>query len=46
MILVSPDRVSMGCLKENDRVHQYIIPEKYDKWQQCREECDHRRMKV
>jgi len=46
MILVSPDRVSMGCLKDNDRVHQYIIPEKYDKWQQCREECDRRRMKI
>ncbi|CAF4229923.1 unnamed protein product, partial [Rotaria sp. Silwood2] len=43
---VSSDRVSMGCLKENDRVHQYIIPEQYDTWQQCREACYNRRMKV
>ncbi|CAF0876615.1 unnamed protein product [Rotaria sp. Silwood1] len=43
---ISSDRVSLGCLKENDRVHQYIIPEQYDKWQQCREACYDRRMKV
>jgi hypothetical protein len=36
----------MGCLKENDRVHEYIIPEKYDQWQECRKECSNRRMKV
>jgi hypothetical protein len=36
----------MGCLKDNDRIHQYIIPDKYDKWQECRKECDNRRMKV
>ena len=43
---VSPERVSLGCVKENDLIHQYIIPEKYDKWQECRKECDDRRMKV
>ncbi|CAF1487008.1 unnamed protein product [Rotaria magnacalcarata] len=43
---VSTDRVSLGCLKENDRVHQYMIPEQYDKWQQCREDCHQRRMKI
>lgn len=36
----------MGCVKENDLIHQYIIPEKYEKWQECRKECDSRRMKV
>jgi hypothetical protein len=46
LFLVSPDRVSLGCLKDNDRVHQYMIPEKYKNWQECREECNNRRMKV
>ncbi|CAF3946958.1 unnamed protein product [Adineta steineri] len=43
---VPSDRVSLGCLKEIDMIHQYIIPEKYDKWQQCRAECRERRMKI
>ena len=45
-ILVSPDRVSLGCLKDDQRLHEYIIPETYDDWRQCREECNNRRMKV
>ena len=36
----------MGCLKDNDRLHQYVIPETFDKWQTCRKECENRRMKV
>ncbi|CAF1143554.1 unnamed protein product [Rotaria sordida] len=43
---VDSDRVSMGCLKENVRIHQYMIPEQYDTWQECREGCYRRRMKV
>lgn len=44
--LVSPDRVSLGCVKDDDRLHQYVIPETYPDWKQCREECNNRRMKV
>ena len=36
----------MGCLKEVGMIHQYVIPEKYDQWQQCRADCHGRKMNV
>ncbi len=44
--LVPSNAVSLGCLKEMGRVHQYIIPETFDSWRLCRDECHNRRMKV
>ena len=46
MILVASDRVLIGCLKETDRLHQYLILEQPSDWRRCREECNDRRMKV
>jgi hypothetical protein len=46
ILLVPSDVVLLGCLKEIDRIHQYIIPNIFDNWQSCREECYHRGMKV
>ncbi|CAF0835622.1 unnamed protein product [Adineta ricciae] len=43
---VSLDRVAMGCLKEVGMIHQYVIPEKYDQWQQCRADCYGRKMNI
>ncbi|CAF1019415.1 unnamed protein product [Rotaria sordida] len=43
---VSLDITSLGCLKGNDRIHQYIIPETFDNWQLCRNECYNRKTKI
>ncbi|CAF2607106.1 unnamed protein product [Rotaria sp. Silwood2] len=43
---VSLDVISLGCLKNNDRMHQYIIAETFDKWKLCRDECYNRKMKI
>ncbi|CAF0748743.1 unnamed protein product [Adineta steineri] len=43
---VSPKTVTLGCLNDNDRTHQYIIPENYNNWKLCRNECHNRRMKI
>lgn len=45
-VLVSPDLIFLGCFHETDRVHQYVIPETFDNWRLCREECNSRRAKV
>jgi len=36
----------MGCLKNSNLVHQYILPEIFDNWIFCREECYNRGTKV
>ncbi|CAF3562273.1 unnamed protein product [Rotaria sp. Silwood1] len=36
---VSLDIISLGCVKNNDRIHQYIIAEVLDNWKLCRDEC-------
>jgi hypothetical protein len=38
--------ILLGCLKDNERTHQYIIPETFDNWKSCRDECYNREMKV
>ncbi|CAF1281436.1 unnamed protein product [Adineta steineri] len=32
---ISPKAVTLGCLNDNDRTHQYIIPENYNNWKLC-----------
>jgi hypothetical protein len=46
IVLVSSDVISLGCFQETDRIHQYIIPETFDHWKSCREECHNRGTKV
>ncbi|CAF4402568.1 unnamed protein product [Rotaria socialis] len=43
---VSLDIIALGCLKSNDRVHQYIIAEVFDDWKLCRDKCSNRKMKI
>ena len=45
-ILVSLDIISLGCLQSNDHIHQYVIPERFDEWKLCRDECYNRKTKV
>ncbi|UJR29011.1 hypothetical protein I4U23_010229 [Adineta vaga] len=43
---VTPNDVSLGCVKKNDRLHQYLIPQMFDYWRECRNECHERKMKI
>ncbi|CAF4701930.1 unnamed protein product [Rotaria sp. Silwood1] len=43
---VSLDIISLGCVKNNDRIHQYIIAEVLDNWKLCRDECYSRKMNI
>ncbi|CAF4659905.1 unnamed protein product, partial [Rotaria sp. Silwood1] len=43
---VSLDIISLGCVKNNDRIHQYIIAEVLDNWKLCRDECYNRKMNI
>ena len=44
--LVSPENVLLGCTKPNDRLHEYVVPNTFDTWKICREECFSRGTKV
>ncbi|CAF0958355.1 unnamed protein product [Adineta ricciae] len=43
---ITPGDVSLGCVNENDDIHQYITPQTYDYWRLCRDDCQARKMKI
>lgn len=43
---VRPEMIDLGCISADDRLDQYTLTEEVDSWQQCRNECFLRTMKV